>query len=132
MRPETLSKISWIFVFLAAVGIFYVSTIVSLPGLPGNQPDYRSIVYHFFAFFWLGMFLLLALVNVQKPDFKMFIIAVLLAMLYAATDEFHQLYVIGRACNFQDWLIDSCGILVASFLYTFFIVNKQSNVENTG
>lgn len=28
---------------------------------------------------------------------------------YAATDEFHQLFVDGRACTLSDWLVDSLG-----------------------
>lgn len=33
------------------------------------------------------------------------------ASAYAATDEFHQLFVDGRACTFSDWVTDSCGAL---------------------
>lgn len=39
-----------------------------------------------------------------------------LATLYAATDEFHQLFVPGRAGRFTDVLIDSSGALVLSLI----------------
>lgn len=49
--------------------------------------------------------------------------------LYACSDEFHQLFIGGRAGQFTDVLIDTCGgilaILFMTFLYIF-IKRKQS------
>ncbi len=39
-------------------------------------------------------------------------IAFFAAVLYAVTDEVHQLFVEGRACQFRDILIDSTGALI--------------------
>jgi len=42
------------------------------------------------------------------------------ALLYAASDEYHQSFVAGRTCSLQDWLIDFLGValaLVFLFLY---------------
>ena len=33
----------------------------------------------------------------------------LLTVLYGASDEFHQWFVPGRFCDFQDWLADGVG-----------------------
>jgi VanZ family protein len=38
-----------------------------------------------------------------------FLIALLLASLYAASDEFHQSFVPGRDASLRDVLLDSCG-----------------------
>lgn len=35
--------------------------------------------------------------------------AILIASLYGASDEFHQLFVPGRLCDAADWLTDTCG-----------------------
>ena len=35
--------------------------------------------------------------------------AILIASLYGASDEFHQLFVPGRLCDPADWLTDTCG-----------------------
>lgn len=42
-----------------------------------------------------------------------------LVVLYASTDEFHQLFVAGRSGSVQDVLIDSCGGIlgIAAFLF---------------
>ena len=41
-----------------------------------------------------------------------------LGMLYAASDEFHQLFVLGRAGRITDVLIDSSGVLIGILLVT--------------
>ncbi len=38
-------------------------------------------------------------------------------ILYAATDEFHQLFVPGRSGQLSDVLLDSCGVLAGTVLY---------------
>ena len=37
---------------------------------------------------------------------------------YAATDEFHQLFVPGRSCQFRDVCIDSAGVLTGLILFS--------------
>lgn len=47
--------------------------------------------------------------------------ALAISAAYAATDEFHQLFVLGRACRFSDVLIDSAGAGVGIFAVLFII-----------
>jgi VanZ family protein len=49
-------------------------------------------------------------------DWYPYIPAFICTFLYAATDEYHQLYVPGRAGRVTDVLIDSAGALIALFL----------------
>lgn len=42
--------------------------------------------------------------------------AVCIAVLYAATDEFHQLFVPGRSGRITDVLIDGCGALIGTLI----------------
>lgn len=42
--------------------------------------------------------------------------AVLFSMLYACTDEFHQIFVPGRACRAADVLIDTAGALTGAVI----------------
>ncbi len=44
-------------------------------------------------------------------------IAAVICILYAASDEFHQLFVPGRSGMISDVCIDSVGVLAAAFLY---------------
>ncbi|MBR2100724.1 MAG: VanZ family protein [Eubacterium sp.] len=54
------------------------------------------------------------------------ILSLVLTSAYAATDEFHQLFVEGRACQFTDWLIDTAGALagLAAFAVILMIILK--------
>ncbi len=40
---------------------------------------------------------------------RVVLLAVLCASLYGVTDELHQYFVPGRACDPADWLVDTCG-----------------------
>ena len=43
--------------------------------------------------------------------------SIMLGLVYAASDEIHQLYVPGRAGQFRDVLIDSAGVLLGICIY---------------
>ena len=62
-----------------------------------------------------------------KPYF-----GIIIASVYAATDEFHQRFVEGRSCEFRDWAIDTCGALLGAliFLLIFTIVKKIVKNKN--
>ncbi len=62
----------------------------------------------------------------KNPIFKRCLYALLVSALYAATDEFHQLFVAGRAGRVTDVLIDSTGAFIA-LLMVGFIIKKKSN-----
>lgn len=47
----------------------------------------------------------------------------LIATFYAATDEFHQLFVDGRACMFTDVIIDSSGAAFAAVIILLIVLN---------
>jgi len=111
---EKHNKISWLFVFLIATAIFYMSS-KTFP-LAIRTTNIYSIIYHFFAFFFLAFFLLPAIVKGENK--ALIFIAIILAVMYGMSDEFHQLFVPGRSCSFSDFLINSAGILLASFIYT--------------
>lgn len=62
----------------------------------------------------LGIFLYAAVsVTAQR---KQFFIPFIMTALYAVTDEIHQMFVPGRACQVRDMLIDACGALVGVLL----------------
>ena len=69
---------------------------------------------HFSAYLILGLLLSHAL----KPgDRKAYYSILLLCVLYAMSDEFHQTFVSGRSGELRDVLIDSTGSLTGILLY---------------
>lgn len=65
--------------------------------------------------------LTLLLINALSVTFgykrKYLIIAVVIAHLYALTDEYHQTFVIGRNGQYRDVLIDTCGSIIACIIF---------------
>ncbi|MFY9568073.1 MAG: VanZ family protein [Acetivibrionales bacterium] len=69
---------------------------------------------HFFAYMVLGILTMNALRSSGADRKKAFLLAMVICVIYAASDEIHQLFVPGRGCQFTDVLIDSAGALVGS------------------
>lgn len=63
----------------------------------------------------------------QYPLKKIIVYSLICAFLYACTDEFHQLFIGGRAGQFTDVLIDTCGALIAIVIYYFYNYWKRKN-----
>ena len=55
----------------------------------------------------------------QIPRLRMACMAAAMAVLYACSDEFHQLFVAGRAGRVSDVLIDSAGAILGLALFLF-------------
>lgn len=126
--------IAWVLVAAWAVVIFAMSAksgleldkgtgIVSvvkrwladvLSGLTG-QPVDPSPIGHFGEYLVFGALLVNALRHHVAPG-KAAFGAIAIAALYAITDEFHQMFVPGRACDSLDWLVDVSAVAVAALL----------------
>lgn len=133
--------ISWTLVILWMALIFYLShqpatqsnglstgiterIIVMFEKLaPNIEFDIRSFNHivrknaHFFAYLILGLLTSNALEISNVEDKQGFIIALLISVLYATSDELHQLFVPGRSGQIKDVIIDSAGTLVGITLY---------------
>lgn len=70
---------------------------------------------HFTEYLILG-FLTINMLN--KNDIsKKYILSILICLIYATSDEIHQLFVPGRVCQLRDILIDSIGSITGVYLY---------------
>ena len=126
---EKYSKISWTFVIIICIAVFYISSLQFPSGSRGF--GWKTIVYHFFAFFFLAFFLLPA--PVKGKSKALIFLTIILAVLYGISDEVHQFFVPSRHFAFSDVMVNSCGILTASLIYTTSLrfrkheVNKNSS-----
>lgn len=77
---------------------------------------------HFTEYLILG-FLTINMLN--KNDIsKKYLLSILICIIYATSDEIHQIFVPGRACQIRDVLIDSIGSITGVYLYK--LINRQS------
>lgn len=73
---------------------------------------------HFTEYFILGLILILYLQTKEKLATKYIILAIIFCVLYATSDEIHQLFVDGRSCKIMYILIDTCGSSLAILGFT--------------
>lgn len=65
---------------------------------------------HFFAYFLLGILVLHALRSSHILGWRGVTATLLICVLYATSDEVHQLFIAGRSGEVRDVLIDSAGV----------------------
>jgi len=74
---------------------------------------------HFTVYFVLGILTANALKTSGVSTFKAVALALAICIVYAATDEIHQMFVPGRGAQVKDVLIDSVGAVVGIGVYVF-------------
>lgn len=87
-------------------------------------------IAHFLEFAALGALLSNALYFTYEKH-KPFV-SFLCGVLYAASDEFHQIFVEGRACRVFDVFIDSLGVIsgIVFFALILFAFNKFTKLQS--
>ena len=137
MQPRNIAMgrivLRWALVAAMAAFIFYMSSRTSgelgdgmiaqlkrvlndlLNGALGTEGDPMSVVAHFSEYLVLGALLVNAL-RCHMPLSRALGLAILCASAYGITDEFHQLFVEGRYCDPADWLTDTLGAALGSWL----------------
>lgn len=120
MKKKIYIIVSWIAVAVCMGIIFFLSAqngtesgntshwLLDLLRLPVSEAFLRNAA-HFLEFTGLAVLAFNALYQTCEKNRPFLAFAI--ASAYAATDEFHQFFVDGRACTFSDWLTDSCGAL---------------------
>ncbi|MGF7057841.1 VanZ family protein [Brassicibacter mesophilus] len=72
---------------------------------------------HFFAYLILGLLVTNALRRSGMKSSKSFVLSLLFCIVYASSDELHQLFVPGRGGQIKDVFIDSAGAFVGIAVY---------------
>ena len=55
--------------------------------------------------------------------------AIIISLIFAVTDEWHQYYVLTRNSDIFDWLADAAGILTGALIYKIFWKGRGRNVS---
>jgi len=103
----------WLAVVLWAGLIFFLSHQPELKsGLPERWDSFLAKLSHFLEYAILTFLLIRALQEHKLTKKKTLFLAVILAMGYAFSDEYHQSFILGRNASLRDVFIDSLGILL--------------------
>ena len=84
---------------------------------------------HLIEYFCLGILAINVLKDYHKINIWMVLICIIFCMLYALSDEIHQIYVPGRSCELRDIFIDTSGSIIGIIIYSLinFIYRKRYN-----
>ncbi len=142
---STLSKtLAWAAVVVWAVLIFVASAKSGFDFDTGNGPlelakrwlaDVLSSLMgypvdpspigHFSEYLVFGALLFNALrMYLHMRPSRVALCAIAIAAAYAATDEFHQMFVPGRACDLVDWLVDVAAAAIAACVFAS-VLNRR-------
>lgn len=122
----------WLPVFIYAGLIFYLSSL-SKPIPDGILIEFslRDKLLHIAQYFLLS-FLLFRLFKFYDVS-KAYLYAILIAIAYGITDEFHQIFVLGRVFSLYDVIADTIGASLVLFfkpLNKYFYKNNKSNAKH--
>ncbi len=113
---EKHNKLSWAITILGAIMIFCLSSLVFEPSIGKGSINLISILYHIFAFFLFGLFLLISLIK-GRVRYSILVLGIITSIAYAISDEIHQFFVPGRFCTLFDIFLDITGISFACVIY---------------
>lgn len=116
----------WVPVYFYAGLVFYLSSIPQIIP-PATGVYYSTWILHIIEYFLLSLLLFRALLN-SKFRKRALLFAVLIAIIYGITDEFHQLFVQGRSSTWVDVLFDGLGgslIILPSRKFKKYLLNNR-------
>lgn len=111
---------------LLMIAIFVQSSMGNLD-LPDFDIAWSDKLLHFLVFGLLGLLLARGFYHSTKKTFqqKYLLIAIVLAGIYAASDEIHQYWVPGRYSDILDFVADVVGIFIFVGLYKLWQTHKK-------
>ena len=93
----------------------------------GEEVDVVSPVAHFCEYAVFG-FLLQNALGGSLPRRRAAALAIVAASAYGVTDEIHQLFVPGRACDPVDWLVDTAGAALGAVV-AFLVLRRTGSAS---
>jgi len=79
------------------------------------QPIVRKLA-HFSIYTLLGILLMNFTITFKRSFYQCSLGTIILGFLYACSDEFHQLFIYGRSCEFRDVCIDTLGVITGAII----------------
>lgn len=92
--------------------------------------DFVRTMAHFSEFACLSFFMNNLFVSYKGKLTPVFACA--LSFFYAITDEIHQIFVPGRACQFLDMMVDLAGILSGFIVYAVIYILVRKTIKKFG
>jgi len=117
-------------------GVQVVTTIDNITNtkIEGNKSKEQYVkknLYFIRKFAHISEYIILSIVLLglisyyKKIDIKWLIISIVICIIFASIDEFHQLFISGRTGKAIDVFIDTIGIIIGSLIYYIVYINGK-------
>lgn len=114
--------LNWLLVFIWMGLIFFLS---HQPDLKSSLPYSWDFIFRKIAHITEYAILTWLLLKALLPNKRALLAAVIVAILYAISDEYHQTFIFGREGCLRDFLIDSLGV----FLVVWWRIKKTPKLS---
>jgi VanZ family protein len=108
--------------------ILFIATTLPVQSVPSFAISDK--LHHLAAYFVLSCLLYLTLVYQRKSEYlfnKASIAAFVIASVYGALDEIHQMFVPGRFAEFLDWVADASGAVLGVIVISYLMKKLNYN-----
>ena len=113
--------------------ILWLLVIFAESSMPGDfypQVDIVNVdkILHMGIYGLLAMLCYISLIHTEKVNTftaNPLMWTLIIGSLYGVSDEFHQLFVPNRSCDFWDWVADASGVIIAVILIKNFLSKKM-------
>ena len=82
-------------------------------------------IMHMFLYFILAILVFHLIGMIQKNKSLSIIITIIICLIYASLDEYHQTFILGRTGQIKDVGIDMIGTIIGCFLYNKYDKKKR-------
>jgi VanZ family protein len=123
-KPSRLPRLIAIVIAIVWAGLIFALSSIEGANYP-EHPGFLNYIAHFGEYLIFAVLLTLAINAPKKALWRVALIAVVVASLYAVSDEFHQYFVPGRLCDPIDWATDTAGALVGAVGTIFYLSFKK-------
>ncbi|MDR2672750.1 MAG: VanZ family protein [Coriobacteriales bacterium] len=132
-KHQPKAGIRLIAVILALAWAVLIFVLSSIPGdsYPPH-PGFLNYIAHAGEYLILAALLTIALYGGKDNLLKVAMIALIVSIAYAASDEIHQMFVPNRVSDIIDWLCDSGGAVlgaIGSMIYLRFWPNSNQGAQ---
>lgn len=73
----------------------------------------------------LSLLMILLIKEYRNVNFSIYIYVLFISVIYATSDELHQIFISGRSAQVLDVLIDTCGIIIGIFLHFIWSLRRK-------
>jgi len=109
-------------------------TMKSKETIVSGMQNFVRKTAHFTIYCVLGVFTISAMLTYVMRYRRRVLTATAICLAYAASDEFHQMFISGRSCQFSDVCLDFCGSIlgIAIVSLIFYIGLKRKHKLKAG